>query len=228
MESILPTSEYKEYEGRAYLNPDTALNESNQFVDNLRSIQGQNNQEIAQQTYNLGTSVPSSQGGLGTNNANNLSYFTSRYQVPQTASAVADLRATAQAAALNQVLADQQAAWQKRYSDAYRSYQKSAYDKSSNSGGGSGGGNSNNNNNNTGNSSTWDGTTERRIKEIQNRYGVPDAIMTENDTHYIFENPETHEKVYISKDFDKTLYDENGNLTSEGATIIDVRQMLGM
>ena len=156
MEPILPTSEYKEYEGRAYLNPDVALNESNQFVDNLRSIQGKNNQEIAQQTYNLGTSVPSSQGGLGTNNANNMSYFTSRYQVPQTASAVADLRATAQAAALNQVLADQQAAWKKRYSDAYRSYEKNSYNKSNGgSGSGSGGGG------NDGNSSNWQGDTTK-------------------------------------------------------------------
>ena len=162
MESILPTSEYKEYEGRAYLNPDAALNESNQFIDNLRSTQGQQNQEIAAQTYNLGTSVPSSQGGLGSNNANGLSYFTSRYQTPQTASAVSDLRATAQAAALNQILEDEQTAWKKRYNDAYRAYQKSAYNKSNSSGSGSGGGSNGNN------SSSWQGDTTKTATDVGN------------------------------------------------------------
>ena len=194
MESILPTSEYKEYEGRAYLNPDAALNESNQFIDNLRSTQGQQNQEIATQTYNLGTSVPSSQGGLGTNNANGLSYFTSRYQTPQTASAVADLRATAQAAALNQILADEQAAWKKRYSDAYRSYQKSAYDKSNGgSGGGSGGGS------NGSNSSNWQGDTTKTATDVEggnNGGGSSDKTETPpNPEDYYINGAEQTERI---------------------------------
>lgn len=131
MESILPTEEYTEVDGRAYLNPQVALDESNTFIDNLRATQGQQNQEIISDTQMLGTDVPSNLGGL----TGAESYFTSRYQTPQTNSVVANLRAVAQAAALNQVLANEQEIWKKRYNDAYRAYQKRA-----NSGGGSGGG----------------------------------------------------------------------------------------
>lgn len=128
--AILDDNEFVEVEGRQYLNPQVALDESNQFIDNLRSTQQANNQEIQTQTYNLGSELPSQLGGLGAPGDTSLSYFTSRYQTPQTESAVANLRATAQAAALNQVLANEQEKWKKRYNDAYRAYQKSAYDKS--------------------------------------------------------------------------------------------------
>ena len=124
MYNILNSDEYTEVEGRKYLNPQVALDESNRFINNLRSNQAQQNQQIATDTYNLGTNIPSAQGGLGTNTPSNMGYFTSRYQTPQTASAVANLRATAQATALNQVLANEQAKWQKRYNDAYRAYQQ--------------------------------------------------------------------------------------------------------
>lgn len=130
--AILNDNEFVEVEGRAYLNPQVALDESNAFIDNLRSTQQANNQEIQTQTYNLGSELPSQLGGLGAPGDTSLSYFTSRAQTPQTASAVANLRATAQAAALNQVLENEQAKWKKRYNDAYRKYQKSAYDKANN------------------------------------------------------------------------------------------------
>ena len=130
MDNIIPTNEYTEFEGRYYANPQVSLDRSNQFIDNLRATQGTQNQEIAQQTYNLGTEVPSNLGGLTGAN----SYFTSRYQTPQTNAAVANLRSVAQATALNQALENEQAKWKKRYNDAYRNYQKRA-----NSGGGGGG-----------------------------------------------------------------------------------------
>lgn len=126
---ILPDNEVTEVESRYYLNPQVGLDESNKFIENLRSTQAQQNQQIAEQTYNLGTSVPSVQGGLGTNTPAGLSYFTSRIQSPQTSSAVANLRATAQAAALNQALQNEQEIWKKRYNDAYRNYQKRMNDK---------------------------------------------------------------------------------------------------
>lgn len=132
MEAILPANEYTEVEGRAYANPQVAIDETNTFIDNLRSTQGKQNQEIFTDTQMLGMDIPTNQGGLmGAN-----SYFTSRYQTPQTNSAVANLRATAQAAALNEVLSNEQAIWKKRYQDAYKAYQKRQYDKA-NSGGGS-------------------------------------------------------------------------------------------
>lgn len=129
MYNILNSDEYTEVEGRKYLNPQVALDESNRFINNLRSNQAQQNQQIATDTYNLGTNIPSAQGGLGTNTPSNMGYFTSRYQTPQTASAVANLRATAQATALSQALQNEQEIWKKRYNDAYRNYQKRMNDK---------------------------------------------------------------------------------------------------
>ena len=126
---ILPSDEVAEVESRYYLNPQVALDESNSFIDNLRATQAQQNQQIAQDTYNLGTSVPSVEGGLGTNTPANMSYFTSRYQTPQTNSVVENLRSVAQAQALNQALQNEQEKWKKRYNDAYRNYQKSAYNR---------------------------------------------------------------------------------------------------
>ena len=134
MDNILPDNEYQEIEGRAYINPQVSLDESNAFIDNLRSVQGQQNQEIFSDTQMLGTDVPSVMGGLTGGN----SYFTSRYQTPQTNSAVANLRAAAQAQALNDVLSNEQAIWKKRYQDAYKNYQKR---QNARSYGGGGGGN---------------------------------------------------------------------------------------
>ena len=132
--AILNDNEFVEVEGRGYLNPQVALDESNTFIDNLRSTQQANNQQIQTDTYNLGTEIPSNLGGL----TGAESYFTSRYQTPQTVSATANLRAAAQASALNQVLQNEQDMWKKRYNDAYRAYQKSQYNKSNNLGGGGG------------------------------------------------------------------------------------------
>lgn len=134
MDNILPTNEFVEIEGRQYLNPQTGIDESNAFIENLRATQGQQNQEIAEQTRNLGTDIPTNLGGLTSAD----SYFTSRYQTPMTNSAVANLRATAQAQALNEVLANEQAIWKKRYQDAYKNYQKRQNSRARSSYGGGG------------------------------------------------------------------------------------------
>lgn len=131
---MLNDNEYTEFEGRKYLNPQVVLDESNTFIDNLRNAQQADNQKIQMDTYNLGTDISSNLGGLTSqvkngNSGAGLSYFTSRYQVPQTAAAVANLRSTAQAAALNQALQNEQEIWKKRYNDAYRNYQKRMNDK---------------------------------------------------------------------------------------------------
>ena len=133
---ILPSDEVTKVESRSYLNPQVALDESNTFIDNLRSTQGQQNQEIFTDTQMLGTDVPSVQGGLTGGN----SYFTSRYQTPQTNAATANLRAAAQATALNQVLQNEQEIWKKKYQDAYRNYQKRQYNRAYGGGGGNSGG----------------------------------------------------------------------------------------
>lgn len=103
-----------------YINPQVALDESNAFIQNLRDTQQARTADIAQDTYNLGTSVPSNLGGLGGAGT----YFTSRYQTPQTSEVIANLRATAQAQALNDAMNNLVAQAQQRYSKAYKNYQK--------------------------------------------------------------------------------------------------------
>ena len=107
---------------RRYVNPQVSLNEQNAFIDNLRNTQGQDTAQIRQDTYNLGTAVPSNLGGL-TGGSN---YFKSRYQTPQTNSMVSDLRAAAQAQALSTLLSNEIGKAQKRYNDAYRAAKKRA------------------------------------------------------------------------------------------------------
>lgn len=103
-----------------YINPQVALDESNAFIQNLRDTQRARTADIAQDTYNLGTSVPSNLGGLGGAGT----YFTSRYQTPQTSEVIANLRATAQAQALNDAMNNLVAQAQQRYNKAYKNYQK--------------------------------------------------------------------------------------------------------
>lgn len=117
--AILPDNEFYTFEDRNYINPQVSLDEQNAFIGNLRNTQQANSAEINMQTQNLGTNVPSSVGGLTGAN----SYFSSRYQTPQMNSLAANLRATAQAKALNDVLANEQAKMQKRYNDAYHASQ---------------------------------------------------------------------------------------------------------
>ena len=107
---------------RRYVNPQVRLNEQNAFIDNLRNTQGQDTAQIRQDTYNLGTAVPSNLGGL-TGGSN---YFKSRYQTPQTNSMVSDLRAAAQAQALSTLLSNEIGKARKRYNDAYRAAKKRA------------------------------------------------------------------------------------------------------
>lgn len=115
--AILPDNEYIEFENRAYVNPQVSLDEQTEFIDKLRQTQQANNQQIKTDTYNLGTAVPSNLGGL----TGGEGYFTARYQTPQTNSLANDLRATAQASALSQVLENEQAKMKNRYNKAYHS-----------------------------------------------------------------------------------------------------------
>lgn len=116
------SDEFYEFEDRIYTNPTLSSGEQEAFIDNLRNIQGQNNTQIAQQTYNLGTDVPSNLGGLGGGE----SYFMSRYQTPQVDEMVATLKSAAQAQALNDVMSNYQAQLKQRYNNAYRRAKKRA------------------------------------------------------------------------------------------------------
>lgn len=123
---ILPESETTEFEDRVYTDPNLIVGQTDEFIENYRNTQQQNTNQINQQTQALGTAVPSNLGGL----AGGTGYWTSRYQTPQTNTALQDLRTAAQATALNEALANEKAMWQKRYNDAYRAYQKRAWDNS--------------------------------------------------------------------------------------------------
>ena len=119
---------------RRYINPQVALDESNAFIEALRNTQGQRTEEIAQDTYNLGTAAPSSLGGLGGSGA----YFASRYQTPQTNEVISNLRATAQAQALNDAMNNALSQAKQRYNNAYKAAQKRAARRSGGGGGGGG------------------------------------------------------------------------------------------
>lgn len=113
-------SEFYEYEDRAYIQPTLSSGEQQAFIDNLRNIQAQNNAQIAEQTYNLGTQVPSNLGGLGGGEA----YFNARYQTPQVGEMVATLKSAAQAQELSDILNNYQSQLKQKYSSAQRSYNK--------------------------------------------------------------------------------------------------------
>lgn len=113
-------SEFYEYEDRAYIQPTLSSGEQQAFIDNLRNIQAQNNAQIAEQTYNLGTQVPSNLGGLGGGEA----YFNARYQTPQVGEMVATLKSASQAQELNDILNNYQSQLKQKYSSAQRSYNK--------------------------------------------------------------------------------------------------------
>lgn len=115
-----------EQDDRRYINPQTALDESNAFIENLRNVQQQGTEEIAQDTYNLGTQVPSNLGGL----VGSEGYFRSRYQTPQTNAIVSDLRAAAQAQALNEAMNNELSIAKQRYNNAYKAAQRRARSRS--------------------------------------------------------------------------------------------------
>ena len=122
--NLLPENEYREEDSRRYINPNLPVTETEDFITKFRDTQRGNTQEISSQTEMLGTDVPSVEGGL----TGAGSYWTSRYQTPQTNAVVQNLRATAQATALNEALANEQAYWKKKYNDAYKNYQKRQHD----------------------------------------------------------------------------------------------------
>lgn len=121
-----------EQEDRRYINPQVGLDESNAFIESLRETQAQNTAGIQQDTYNLGTQVPSNLGGL----VGGEGYFKARYQTPQTNALVADLRAAAQAQALNEAMSNELAQAKQRYNNAYKAASKR---RARSSGGGGGG-----------------------------------------------------------------------------------------
>lgn len=117
---------------RTYVNPEISQAEQLQFIDTLRDIQAQNNAQINQQTYALGTQVPSNLGGL----TGSEGVWQARYQTPQMNATVANLQNTARQTALNTALSNQQTMWKNRYDQAKRALERAQHNYSTTSGGG--------------------------------------------------------------------------------------------
>lgn len=107
---------------RAYVNPTLSRDERLAFVDTLRNTMGANTAQINNATERLGTRIPSSMGGLTDSNA----YFTQRYQTPFMESTANQLKATAQAKALNDLMTNAERQWANRMQQAYRGAKRRA------------------------------------------------------------------------------------------------------
>ena len=109
-------SDFIDFEDRTYVNPQVTVDNTNKFVENLRNVQSSENDRINKQTYNLGTQVPSTSGGLGGAKKT----YETRYVTPKVNSMIAGLKETAQQSALNTAMTNLQNEYQNRYNQAYR------------------------------------------------------------------------------------------------------------
>lgn len=104
---------------QTYINPTVDRDERLAFIENLRAVQNKDMDKIKQDTYNLGSPLPSNKGGLtgaeGT--------FRQMYSVPQTNALVSQLKSAAQASALNTALSNLQNQYKDAYNTAYKNYQ---------------------------------------------------------------------------------------------------------
>ena len=133
----MDSNEFYDYEDRRYVNPTLSSGEQEQFINNFRDVQNRNNQQIAEQTYNLGKALPSNLGGLGGGEA----YFEDRYQTNQIDDMVANLNAAAKAQTLSDVMTNYKSQLQARYNKAYKNYQARQRAKNNSGNGGNTGGN---------------------------------------------------------------------------------------
>ena len=149
-------NESYDFEDRKYINPTLSRDEQLSFVDNYRNSQEKNLNQIVQDTHNLGTDVPSIEGGL--NGSTDL--WKTQYVTPRVNSMISSLRSSAQAQALNDVLSNVQAQWKKRYNDAYRAAALRE--------------NQNGNNGNNGNNTNKEDDTKGTIEYVSNadKYGT--------------------------------------------------------
>ena len=111
-----------EFEGDYYQSPTSMRDDIMSFVDSFRNTVKSDTSNIARQTQNLGTDISPSLGGLGGSS----DYFAQRYQTLPVEAQVSNLRATAQADALNKLMKNELAQTKKRYQNAYKAAQRRA------------------------------------------------------------------------------------------------------
>lgn len=110
------------FEDRTYQSPTVSRDSQLEFIDTLRNVMGQKQNEVNSSTYALGSQLPSNLGGLGGGEPT----FEARYRTPQLEQTAANLRTAAQQSALNTALSNLQTAYKKRYNDAVLNYQRRA------------------------------------------------------------------------------------------------------
>lgn len=200
-----------EVNGQRYMRPEVVTNEYDQFVDNLRSAQAQHNAENRQTLDNLG-SYPASQSNLGGLGGAE-STFAAKYETVPTVNLVANLRATAQAKALETAMQNELNYYSDVYSKKLAAKRRSAVTAASQP-------------TTVSDPSNTKGEVEMNVKTPHEYYGVPDTIVSENDTHYIYTDPKTGEQTKVSKDYMNKIYNEDGSISDDGAVILHVRNML--
>lgn len=86
-------------QGLTQVDPNAAVNESEQFINNFNAIQAANNASIGDVTHRQGTDIPAQTGGLhGTD------YWVKKYQTDQVNAQLSNLKAATQLQALNDVM----------------------------------------------------------------------------------------------------------------------------
>lgn len=114
------------FEDKFYVNPEVSMAEQDQFIDKFRDLQAQNQAQINQDTYNLGTLVSSNLGGLTGAEGR----WNTQYQRPQVNAAIENLRQVNIQQALNTAMQNQQNAIANRLNQAKRNYYRAQQEAS--------------------------------------------------------------------------------------------------
>lgn len=197
-------NESYDFEDRKYVNPTLSRDEQLAFVDNLRSVQQNDMAKIAQDTHNLGSDLPSNEGGL----TGSEGLWNAQYVDPKVNEMVASLKSAAQAQALNNILTNHQDQWQQRYNEAYRAAEKRKealdYDKGGNNSGKNAGGEVDDDD------PDWTDNTggSKEVAKVEVEGGAPNANKTvqyETYTEGLFGITHSHAPFNVT-------YDEYGNI----------------
>lgn len=124
--------EYYDYEDRRYVNPVTSRDEQLAFANNLRSVANNNIAKIKNDTYNLGTHVPSNLGGL----TGSTGLWNRNFVSPKVESMAQGLRAVAQSSALENAMNNYLNQKKQQYQNAYKAAAKRAASRGGSGGGG--------------------------------------------------------------------------------------------
>lgn len=202
-------SEVYDFEGRTYLQPTLSSGEQEAFIGALRDTVNRNTAQINRQTRNLGTQIPSIQGGL----TGSEGYFAQRYQTIPVETQTKTLKATAQAKALNDILSNYQAQYKNRLQQAARSAARRAGGGGGGSGSGGGGGITPDTN-----TSGWNGDIEDILSKLNDTNTSEDS---QSKKDVVPPNPEDY---YINGEEQTKRIQERSKLPS---WIVNILKVLG-